>query len=368
MFVPHVFVPHVPIVPHSRTTVINKTIVYSDTVLPLKDVGENLKVTTICNVSESALESCLKKVFEANPGVVFNTVQYSKNNNKVYFYTDKNISTKEYEESKYYIYKPITSSAEILKEIKTVLSQDKNVDSSCVSLFVVSNLLNLEEKKYKDVIKNYEVRIKELLSAHNTKSELIIYDFDYDKEELRIGYGKYYDKICFMKKDGDLYITKSESFYADDVLAIAGSELSNLYDEFLKFKKYKEESNYGFKAVNSNFLVNVSQYGVGILAKNPNNYFSNDFELQSYSYIDKIKCSCNSTAVLSALTGHEKEILKRIYVNINDCPLWMRTALQEVRNEQLSNDRRIEEENKRLEEKKQKRLEFKRKIFPWLKK
>ena len=86
------FVPIVPFVPH--TTVVNKTIVYSDTVLPLKDVGSNLKVTSISNVGEFSLESCLKKIFESNPKVVFNTIQYSKSDKKVYFYTDKEISKK----------------------------------------------------------------------------------------------------------------------------------------------------------------------------------------------------------------------------------------------------------------------------------
>jgi len=51
----------VPFVPH--TAVINKTIVYSDTVLQLKDLGSNLIVTSIRDVSESSLEDCLKTIF-----------------------------------------------------------------------------------------------------------------------------------------------------------------------------------------------------------------------------------------------------------------------------------------------------------------
>ena len=96
------FVPIVPFVPH--TTVINKTIVYSDTVLPLKDTGNNLKVTSISDVGEFSLESCLKTIFESNPNVIFNTIQYSKNDQQVYFYTNQEISTKEYEESKIFKY------------------------------------------------------------------------------------------------------------------------------------------------------------------------------------------------------------------------------------------------------------------------
>ena len=50
------FIPTVPPVPH--TTILNKTIVYSNTVLTLKDLGKNLKITSIENVSEYSLESC----------------------------------------------------------------------------------------------------------------------------------------------------------------------------------------------------------------------------------------------------------------------------------------------------------------------
>lgn len=73
---------------NTNATVVNKTIVYSDTVLPLKDLGSNLKVSTISDVGEYSLERCLKIIFESNPNVVFNTIQYSKNDNKVYFYTN----------------------------------------------------------------------------------------------------------------------------------------------------------------------------------------------------------------------------------------------------------------------------------------
>ena len=113
----------VPVVPN--TTVINKTVVYSDTVLPLKDIGDNLKITSVDDVSEYSLESCLKTIFKSNPNVVFNTIQYSKNAKKVYFYTNQDITTEAYEESKFTNYKPISSRTEILEEIKEVLVAQK---------------------------------------------------------------------------------------------------------------------------------------------------------------------------------------------------------------------------------------------------
>ena len=57
---------------------VNKTIVYSDTVLPIKDLGKNIIVTTLENIDESSFESCLSTIFESNANTIFNTIQYSK--------------------------------------------------------------------------------------------------------------------------------------------------------------------------------------------------------------------------------------------------------------------------------------------------
>ena len=48
------------------TTFENKKIVYSDTILPLKDMGNNLRITTIENVSKTYLKYCLEIIFLIN--------------------------------------------------------------------------------------------------------------------------------------------------------------------------------------------------------------------------------------------------------------------------------------------------------------
>ena len=106
-------------------TIANKTIVYSDTVLSVKDLGQDLKVSIISDVSEYSLERCLQIIFESNPNVVFNIIQYSRNDKKVYFYTNQEITTKEYEESKLKKYKPFTSISEMLEETKSILLAKK---------------------------------------------------------------------------------------------------------------------------------------------------------------------------------------------------------------------------------------------------
>lgn len=191
----------VPIVPN--TIVVNKTIVYSDTVLSLKDTGNNLKVTSIENVSEISLENCLEKIFESNPNVIFNTIQYSN----------------------------------------------------------------------------------------------------------------------------------------DDI-----------------------------KPVNSNFNVKISYHGVWVSVKDFANKYVNELELFAPSYNNDYELECNSSIVNEAFNGKETEILKRIFVKISDCPEWSQTKLYEIRQNQLAEEQKIEDELRYKEMKKEKRLALTRKIFPFLKK
>lgn len=364
------FVPVVPFVPH--TTIINKTIVYSDTVLPLKDTGSNLIVTSINNVNESSLEKCLKTIFESNPDVIFNTIQYSKNDEKVYFYTNKKITTKVYEESKFTKHKPITSRTEILEEVKRVLTAPKNKDNNCVSLYDVAVLISQMYYKYDSIKDNCKSRIDSLIAQEFCSStRVVIYDFDYNNKELRIGFkylGDDYDEITFIKKDGDLYVSKSESWWGTRVLRAIGTELSELYDQFIKFSDYKIDHNYGVKPVNSNFFVNISPYGVDIYTKSMTNRFMKDFELTFPRHAGDYEYDCNSTTVISAFRGKENEIFKRIFVKIDDCPKWSQAMLYEIRQNQLAKEQKIEDKIKNKEKKKQKRLELTRKIFPFLRK
>ncbi len=348
----------VPCVPH--TTVVNKTIVYSDGILPLKNVDKNLKITCISNVNEFSLINCIEKIFESNPDVVFNTIQYSKSDKKVYFYTNIEISKKAWEDSKVSIYKPLTSKSEILEEIEKILLTEKNKDENCISLYDISNLIKNTACNYDKIIDRYEKRCEFMLKSKISGLAMLKIDyFNYHKKELRIrvNFSDDYDKITFCKSNGDLYISKSESHFDKAVFAVLSAELSKLFDELMSFSSYNEETKYGLKAVNSNFLVNIYFFGVDIFVKSPTNSFMMDFMLSSYKYSNNYRYDCNSSIVISAIKGKENEIFKRIFVKISDCPKWSQPSLYEIRQSQL-----IEEQ------KKQKKLKLKRKLFPFLKK
>ena len=345
-------------VPH--TTVVHKTIVYSDTVLPIKDAGNNLKVTSIVDVDEESLESCLEKIFESNPNVIFNTIQYSRKDKKVYFYTNQDITTKDYEESKFTSYKPITSRTEILEELKRVLLASKSKDADCISLYDVLVLLKKLKSEYRCLEERYVNNFNYIVQRRFDEYSAVLYhDFDYEKNILHISFKKYrgghYDDIYFAKQNGDLYIVKSKSLWTDEVFSVLCSSLSEMYDELLKHADYKYYTAQTTKPINSNFNVSISNYGVIISVKDFNSWYGNELELSAPSYKDDYAWKCNSSIVINAFKGNEEEVFRRIYVKISDCPKWSQSMLREIRQNQLA-----------AEQRKEKRLA--RKFFPFLKK
>ena len=194
-------------------------------------------------------------------------------------------------------------------------------------------------------------------------AEIIVYGFNYDTNELNIGFKYFnnYNEIRFTKKDGDLFITQSETYRGNDVLEILGENLSKLYDVFEHYRNFENQYHFDFKSINSNFFVDVSQHGVNIYTRSQLNYSKKDFELKTYSWENEFEYECNSNVVISAFHGKENEVLRRVFVKIKDCPKWSQPILYEIRQKQL-------EEEQKIETKKQKRLELTRKFFPFLKK
>lgn len=115
------------------------------------------------------------------------------------------------------------------------------------------------KRKYKNLKENSNY------SLENGK-HIIIYDFDYKNNELKIGIYSLgdIDEIRFSKQDGDLFITKSEYYNDQKILNFLGQKLSILYDKFMEFKDFEIENSYGVKTVNSMFYANVCSLEVSI--------------------------------------------------------------------------------------------------------
>lgn len=364
----------IPIIPH--TTVINKTIVYSDTVLSLSDLGSNLQVTSIDNINSYELENCLKVIFEANPNTTFNTIQYSRKDKKIYFYTDKTISTKKWHESKIKKYKPLTSVEEIIAELEHILTFEEKTETDtlipvnyddAISLYDIAHLLKRRNETLERDKKTYDDYFdRSIHEKFSSSSSFIVYGFDYDTLELRIGFKRWddYEEIKFKKENNDFFVSESESYYANEILALLGNTLSNLYDKLLAHKDFKLERTNKIKPVNSNILVNISSYGVSVYIPSTINRFNNDFELECFSYTEDYKYDCNSHTIISLIKDKEDEFLHKILIDIDDCPMWMQEPLRNMRAHQLKKKEPIIVEPKKVD----KPLSLGKRLLNWLNK
>ncbi len=254
--------------------------------------------------------------------------------------------------------KPIEKPKEILEEVKRILESEDIKDSDCISLYNVADLMSQIYYKYQTVIINYQEYCEKIIKSKlGNSTSVAIPDFDYEKNELIIGIvdKDSYEEINFAKKDGDLYISKSNSFWDKTVLAAIGVELSELYDEFLNFYDCNiETSTPGISAINSSFLLIVSFYGVSIFTE-PSTSIMPDFTLTSSNY--KYSYDCNSTVIIEALRGKENKIFNKIFCNIGDCPKWSQEKLYKIRQDELAEEKRQELE--KIELLKRKELEEK---------
>ena len=387
----------------------NKTIVYSDTVLPIKDLGKNIIVTTLENIDESSFESCLSTIFESNANTIFNTIQYSKSKKKIYFYTDQKISTKKWEDRNVVNYKPITRKTEILAGIKKILSSKPNENSDCISLYDISKLIERKHQNFDEYESQIESQIKNIMREKYPECIISILGLNNEKNELKIGFNKKgfrpdgYEDIIFSKKDDDLYLKRSESNIGEEILYEAGNILSELYDELLKYEGLWTQRKYDIIVQNSIFLVDISDHHVSFFVQNLEFKLSYD---KSFLYGYKYYYNCNSNTIINAIKGNEDKIFKKVFVKINDCPKWSQSDLYKIKQKQLEEEQKrikkleelekqkqLEEEQKRIkkleelekqkqleeqqkaeeerkiaEEKNQKRLTLKRRFFPFLKK
>ena len=181
------YIEMVPTIPNAK--VVNQEIVYNDTPVEVEKNANNLQVYSISKVSKYSLDACIRIILESNPDVVFNTIQYSKSNNIVYFYTDRPISTKAWEDRKNRPLEKINNNQDVLREIKNVLAQEVNKDSDCISLYSIALLAKKYEEAYKSIKKEYEKYCNKKLEEKN--AEVSIYDFDKDNNRLHISYNHY---------------------------------------------------------------------------------------------------------------------------------------------------------------------------------
>jgi len=315
-----------------------ENIIYSDTVLDLKSLGNNIKVTTLSNVSEFSFNKCLEIIFNSNKDVFFNTIQYSKENKKVYFYTDKDLNLDKWNSLSITNYKQLSNKKDILEEIKKVISLEDLNDEESISIYDIFKLINkyyklIEKKKnyYKGIIVgNVESKFGGIFVTHG---------YNYETHEFKCSYAPTlyhdYEDIVFSYDNEDLYLKKSNYYFAKDIFSSTSSSICNYLKYLNEIKNIKEEYKFGIRPINSNFYVDINYNFVSI--KDSGWIFSDNFELGYHNYKKDFEYKCNSGNIIDVVKGNEELIFKNIFIRIKDCPLWMQEELYNIRKEQLKN-------------------------------
>lgn len=245
-------------------------------------------------------------------------------------------------------YTPVTSSTEILNEIKYILETNKNIeedsnytpitlDENCISLVNVYTCIINEKTKFETIKKVFKCLIEESIEKHFGEGTLTAFHgLNFSTDEISISFRKDryedYKKVVFAKYNDDIYLKSSETTHGQKIFRILYEIISNAYNELIKFKNYDQETSYHIKSMNSNFIINISHYGVDIC---DNKDIYPKFKLIKASYDNTYTCECNSGIVLNTIKGIEDEIFKYTFVRIEDCPSWMRDSLYEMRKNEL---------------------------------
>lgn len=349
----------------------HNNILYSNTILPPEEMNEIIgehKNCTIPDIEEDQIESCLNIIFKSNPNVNFKTIQYSKKSKILLFYTDKELSLKEYWEyyktlPKPFQHKQLESKTDILNEIKDILNSDINTDNNCISLY---DILLLIRSIYSG-IRNIKAKYEEIFKNTIKYSSWYNMNFNYTTNELEIGYSrgpKVDYKITFVKSDNDLFIKKTDlQSNAQEFLVRSGNIVSKLYDELKQYEAFYTQKVENLKAINSNFSVDITNNNVTISTNAKIHEYDFSIKATNGNYDNKYEHECNSNNILNVIIGQEDKIFKRIFVKISDCPEWSQPLLTEIRQKQIEN----EALKKTKEERKKKRLALIKKLCPFIK-
>lgn len=247
-----------------------------------------------------------------------------------------------------------------MERLEGVLKSDELLNEQCVSLYDVFLLTQQFYCEYKAYERKMRKLINDKLKNINEGFYVILHDMDYSTYIAHLVVVKKqnvlceYEEIFFAKDEMGIYIDelKGKNFFDEQILTIIGGEMLELYDYQLMCENKKSQNSCSVKTLNSEFYSNISRSYVEI-------YLEIDgikrFDINLYTYSDKVKCKCGSSKLMQLLKREYKKFYSNIFVKIEDCPEWMHGSLIKIREEQV--------QKREKEKKKRKRREALRKFF-----
>jgi hypothetical protein len=342
-------------------SIIHPDLIYGDVFIDPTDLGKNIKATYISNLGEISLEYCIKTILEENKNTTFHTIQYSKKQRKICFYTNNDLNTEKWQEKEIQPQKPLNTKEEVFETVLNVFDNELIYNQDCASLYEILMIYRNLEKKIKQTHKNISNIIENKLKTYIDKDlYCCVHNFEYDRHILPIHCSTYYssiwDKYHYQKMENNsIKETKIEGFHDYNILGTVNDEIKELIDFYLSIKETKTQKKDKIKAINSNLLIDIDKYSIEVYTyENIPYYYLKDPAYKSifYTYDKNSKHNCVNSNVIEKLSNNEVEFLRKIYIKIDDCPLWIREQLYNKRLHEIIERKKQEQlENQPIQKK-----------------
>ncbi len=306
---------------------------------------ENIKVNYINNPFELPANKN-RRSFSVTPDLIdtyIEIIEKCDNSKKTYSYienenilnvdSDRTITISQDDINSYVQKQDLITLLTNVKDVKND-NNNENVVSIYTIYKIIENLSkNIELKK-----NDFENQLKERLNFSKT-----IY-IKYENEKIRISYESGFStKLYFFSENfGDVFVDSED--YGRDYRSYTTSAceiLSSSYDILEQlFKFYKEIDIYMteekvLKSIDDKFNVLVSFNSLVVSKSTYQCRQKNTFEIKTNNIQRTITNLSNSSKILTLTKGNEVNILKNVYVNINECPTWLQNGLIQARDKEL---------------------------------
>ena len=140
--------------------------------------------------------------------------------------------------------------------------------------------------------------------------------------------------------NGDIIVTATtQPEKVQRLLELVGDLLDDLCEYKEETLDYLNLNVSGLKSTNTNFVISMTKDGLGAIV--PGLSINATY---NWANCAEYAITCDSLSTSKLLRNNEENFLKKIRVNISDCPEWMRDEL-EYRNKKEIKKRELKEKN-----------------------
>ena len=275
--------------------------------------------------------------------MIFYTIQYSCQYQKVIFYTDKAILVEEWDRYDQVIgLRDLYQRSTLIDYTEELLKKVPILNDDCISLFNIIEFIKHEVANDEQNQCSITDSVLKKLKILNKTYAFFSMEMEYETLELKMTIHRNVvldscEIFYFKKKENTIYINRHEgcNLLENDILEVCEEEISKLYDIYLERRDKLTQKSNSIRTVNSIYCVNISYRNIEIFIKDVTGIRINTSDLHLFS---KGNLSVNELRYADMLEKNRKEIIKKLFVKISDCPQWMQEFLYEFRKKQLKKE------------------------------